>query len=76
MRLCATSSVRRYRDTLRMQTNGGVEVPEPTHVSIRLPKDLYDAVSDLAHKEERSVTAEIRRVLKGWLSQQPAQKTT
>lgn len=49
---------------------------EPTHVSIRLPKEIYDAVGEKARTEERSVTAEVRRILKSYLADQGRPLTT
>lgn len=45
-------------------------MPEPTYVSVRIPKELYDAVSTVAQREERSLSAEVRRILKRYLAEQ------
>lgn len=37
---------------------------DSSYVSIKLPKEVYDLVAARARAEERSVTAEIRRLLK------------
>lgn len=49
-------------------------MPEPIYVSVRVPKDIYDAVSVLAKREERSLSAEVRRILKRHLAEQEGQK--
>jgi predicted DNA-binding protein len=43
-------------------------MPEQTQISIRLPSELVQELESLAHQEERSVTAEIRRLIKLHLS--------
>lgn len=40
------------------------------YVSVRVPKEIYDAVSAVAQREERSLSAEVRRVLKRYLADQ------
>lgn len=45
-------------------------MPEQSYVSIRIPKDIYDAVSSSAQTEERSISAEVRRILKRYLAEQ------
>jgi hypothetical protein len=45
-------------------------VPEQTYVSLRVPKDIYDAVKQVAEREERSVSATARRALKRFLAEQ------
>jgi hypothetical protein len=41
-----------------------------SYVSIKLPKDIYDSVVERAQSEERSTTAEIRRLLKRSLAEE------
>jgi len=43
---------------------------EDSYVTVRIPKDLYDIVSAQAEREERSVTGEVRRILKRYLAEQ------
>jgi hypothetical protein len=45
-------------------------MPEQSYVSVRVPKDIYDAVSTTAQQEERSVSAQVRRILKRYLADQ------
>jgi metal-responsive CopG/Arc/MetJ family transcriptional regulator len=45
-------------------------MPEPVTCSIRVPKDLYDAVSEVAHREERSISAEVRRILRLYIAEE------
>jgi hypothetical protein len=52
-------------------------MPEQSYVSIRIPKDIYDAVSTTAQREERSISAQVRRILKRYLAEEekPVQAT-
>lgn len=43
---------------------------EQTYVSVRVPTDIYRAVSASAEKEERSVSAQVRRILKRYLAEE------
>jgi metal-responsive CopG/Arc/MetJ family transcriptional regulator len=47
-------------------------MPEPIYVSVRIPKDLYDEVSEVATDEERSISATVRRILKRYLAEREA----
>jgi predicted transcriptional regulator len=47
---------------------------DENHVSIRIPRDIYNTVSEIASTQERSVSAEVRRIVKNWLAEQPTQK--
>lgn len=51
-----------------MPTTKEASMPDESYVSVKVPKDIYDPVALLAHKEERSVSAEIRRILKRHLA--------
>jgi hypothetical protein len=44
-------------------------MPIDSYVSIKLPKEVYDLVAERARAEERSVTAEVRRLLKRSLTE-------
>jgi hypothetical protein len=44
-------------------------MPEPIYVSVRIPKEIYDAVSEVAEEEERSISSQVRRILKRYLSE-------
>jgi hypothetical protein len=44
-------------------------MPEPIYVSVRIPKEIYDAVSVVAEEEERSISSQVRRILKRYLSE-------
>jgi hypothetical protein len=51
-----------------MPTTKEAPMPDESYVSVKVPKDIYDPVALLARKEERSVSAEIRRILKRHLA--------
>jgi hypothetical protein len=47
---------------------------EDSYVTVRIPKDLYDSVSSQAEREDRSVTGEVRRILKRAITEGQLQK--
>ena len=44
-------------------------------ISMRLPESLYKFIAAVAHAEERSVSAQIRKILADWREQKKATKT-
>jgi hypothetical protein len=42
--------------------------PTQTQISIRIPSEYVKALEDLARKEDRSITAEVRRLIRQHLA--------